>query len=313
MSIEKKLISVIMPVYNSEKYLQESIESILGQSYSNFELLLINDASTDSSLAIMQDYAARDKRITILNNEFAKGVSGGLNTGLKHAKAHLIARIDADDICLPNRFAIQLEYLEAHPEIFLLGTAFERFRDNKTIDTIRYTKNPIIIGLKVIHESSFCHPSVMYRKEIFTKTGNYPKVPAEDFHLFSDVTKYFRTTNLGTVLLRYRIHEKNTTSLELPEIIKGIKEKFIMNYHYYVGAETKYGAMAEMYYDFCHHQKLSWKKSLIVMKIGLSIINKIRADYGYSLLSVTFIESLFAVKFQVLQILITSILRVVKK
>jgi glycosyltransferase involved in cell wall biosynthesis len=103
-------ISVIMPVYNAELYLYEAIESILQQSFGNFELLLINDGSTDSSLQIIQQI--KDNRIRILNNDYNMGLIYSLNWGIAEARGKYIARMDADDICLPDRFKKQFEYME---------------------------------------------------------------------------------------------------------------------------------------------------------------------------------------------------------
>ena len=112
-----------MPVYNAEKYLVESIESILNQSLKNFEFIIINDGSKDKSLGIIKKYAKKDKRIILLNNSRNLGLQKTLNKGLEVARGKYVARMDADDISLPKRLEIQFNYMEDHLEIFLVGSS----------------------------------------------------------------------------------------------------------------------------------------------------------------------------------------------
>ena len=115
-------ISVVMPVYNGEKYLREAIESILDQTYQDFEFIMVNDASTDGSGSILSEFANLDQRIRILTNESNLGIAGATNRGIAQARGEYIALMDQDDISLPERFEKQVEFLSNHPDISVLGT-----------------------------------------------------------------------------------------------------------------------------------------------------------------------------------------------
>lgn len=121
------LLSVVMPVYNGEKYLSQAIESVLNQTYKNFELIVIDDGSKDDSVRIIKQFQKNDRRIVLLVNEKNRGISNAMNRGIKSAKGEIIALAHGDDICLPNRFAKQLDYLFKHPEVGVLG------RDRKSV------------------------------------------------------------------------------------------------------------------------------------------------------------------------------------
>ncbi len=117
------MVSIIMPVYNSSGYLSDAIESILSQTYSDFEFIIIDDASTDNSIEIIYSY--HDPRIVLLKNDINLGVTHSLNKGIKHARGKYIARMDADDIALPQRIELQVDFLEKNPEFILVGSFFE--------------------------------------------------------------------------------------------------------------------------------------------------------------------------------------------
>ena len=126
-----------MPVYNAKRYLEEAIESILGQTFRDFEFLIIDDGSTDRSLAILKRYAAQDARIRLSSRTNA-GYVVRLNEMLHQARGDLVARMDADDVALPERFAQQVEFLRSHPEVDVVGGAQERIDSNGYLLTIRY-------------------------------------------------------------------------------------------------------------------------------------------------------------------------------
>ena len=116
-----------MPVYNAEKYIVEAVDSILNQTYSDFEFIIIDDCSTDASYEILQSYAAKDNRIRLFKNDVNKKLPKTLNFGISQAKGKYIARMDADDISLPERFAKQIKFMESHPEIGVCGTWLVEF------------------------------------------------------------------------------------------------------------------------------------------------------------------------------------------
>lgn len=203
------LISVIMSVYNAEKYLSEAIESILNQTCRNFEYIIINDGSTDKSLEIIEKYNTLDDRIILINRE-NKGLITSLNEGIDLSKGKYIARMDADDISLPKRFEEQINFLEKNTDIGVCGTWVEVFGENIK-DTL--WKMPFIdeeLKPRLLFSVTFAHPSVMMRKELIDKYSlKYKKQykHAEDYNFWLDFSKYTKFANIPQKLLRYRYLE----------------------------------------------------------------------------------------------------------
>lgn len=214
-------VTVLLPVYNGEQYLREAILSILNQSYSNFEFLIIDDGSTDSSPAVVRSFS--DSRIRVLTNPTRLKLSGALNRGMDEARGKYIARMDADDISLPLRLKTQVDFLESHPEVGLCGTAIEIFgtEEKKRIDN--YPEESKQISAYMLFDCPFCHPAVMIRKTLFNEhnlryNGSY--YPTEDYELWSRATAFFPTINLGEVLLRYRVHGLSMTGADWDKMDK---------------------------------------------------------------------------------------------
>ncbi len=206
-------ISVIMPVYNGEKYLSEAIESILQQTYSNFELLAIDDGSTDRSYSILKRYQTSDSRVRILSNEGEKGIVGALNTGIKSANGEFIARMDSDDICMPNRFAVQLKFLQQNPQIDVCGTWVRTFGFHQNqIWQLPVQHHEIRVWM--IFYGAIAHPTVMWRSNSFKSKGilyNQDFIYAEDYELWERISKSVQFANIPQILLKYRTHEQNTS------------------------------------------------------------------------------------------------------
>jgi len=199
-------VSVILPVYNAQSYLRESIDSILAQSFKDFELIIINDGSTDASLKIIDSYT--DERITLINQENA-GLPISLNRAIRVAKGQYLARQDADDVSLPDRLAEQVAYLDTHPQCALLGTWADILVE--TTPTDRGLNHPHLNGdiqIKLLFFNCFVHSSVMIRKIALEKSGLYPedpdKFPPEDYDLWLRIAQYFEVANLPKPLLQYR-------------------------------------------------------------------------------------------------------------
>lgn len=209
------LISVIMSVYNAEPYLQMAVESVLDQTFADFEFIIIDDGSTDGSLRIIEDYANKDPRIQIIQNAERMRLSKSLNKGLAAARGIYIARMDADDISLPNRLQIQLDYLERHPEIGVVGGQI-RFIDekNQVNREGRLDTSTALVKWDLNFGSALCHPAVMMRKELVTSAGGYSDemVYAQDYDLWRRLAEITQLTNLPDVVLYYRLHPVNTSS-----------------------------------------------------------------------------------------------------
>jgi len=214
-------VTVLLPVYNGEQYLYETIQSILSQSFSNFELLIVDDGSTDASAKIIHSF--HDSRIRILVNSKRLRLSGALNRGFDEARGMYIARMDADDISLPLRLQKQVDFLDKHPKIGMCGTSIEIFgkKVKKRVDV--YPENTDYINTYALFDCPFCHPSVMMRKTMFNKyelryDGSY--YPTEDYELWSRATVLFPTSNLKDILLQYRVHDASMTGADWSEMDK---------------------------------------------------------------------------------------------
>ena len=207
-------VTVLMPVYNSEMYLKEAIDSILNQTFRDFEFIVINDGSTDSTSDIIKSYS--DPRIIYLQNEKNCGVAKSLNKGLRIARGKYIVRMDADDISLPARLEKQVAFMDANPEIGVCGTWLKTFGNGNDIWTPPGTHDEIFVGIFFCYVNTY-HPTVIIRKDTIKDLQEFYN---EDFKQSEDVEYWARLANLGVkfanieeVLLKYRIHEKNVSKI----------------------------------------------------------------------------------------------------
>jgi glycosyltransferase involved in cell wall biosynthesis len=203
-------LSVLMPVRDASRYVEEAVESILAQSFGDFELLIYDDGSQDDTPKRVGELAQRDRRITLFRGG-AEGLAVWLREGVRRARGELVARMDADDVARPERFARQLAHLDAHPAVVALGT------DALHVDPER---RPIRrLGVATEHETldaellrgngiALLHPTLMARREALLAAGNYrTDYPfAEDLELFLRLSEHGRLANLPDVLLEYRRH-----------------------------------------------------------------------------------------------------------
>jgi glycosyltransferase involved in cell wall biosynthesis len=221
------LISVCMPVYNAERYVAEAIESILSQTFRDFEFLIIDDGSTDRSLTIIEQYAAVDKRIRLSSGPNA-GYVVRLNEMLEQARGDLIARIDADDIALSDRFARQVEFLRSHPEVDVVGGSQECIDSNGYLLAVWHApqEHDEIEERALAGAGPISHPCVMMRRKAVLDVGGYrvEMMPAEDFDLWLRMGERGRLANLPDLIMRYRVHESSVTNLLEPRQINRIHE-----------------------------------------------------------------------------------------
>ncbi len=203
------LISVLMPVYNAQPYLAEAIESILNQSLSDFEFLILDDGSTDRSLKILQRYAAQDPRIH-LTHRANGGYVSALNALLHQATGELIARMDADDMALPERFALQAAFLQAHPEVVCLGGAQDWIdaAGRVLLHHPEAEQDAEIQQLALSGQTPINHPSAMMRRAALLQVGGYDEAlcPAEDLDLWLKLGEIGQLANLRDTVLQYRQH-----------------------------------------------------------------------------------------------------------
>jgi glycosyltransferase involved in cell wall biosynthesis len=212
------LISVIMPVFNAEKYLSFAIDSILKQTFTDFEFLIFNDGSSDNSRQIIESF--NDPRIKFFDSVENLGYVAHLNRGIEIAAGKYIARMDADDISLPERFETQVSFLESHPEVGLCGAWIRQFKndDDRSGGIVtRFAANHEKISVHLLRHNSFAHPVVMIRRSILIDHGlryDADFMPSEDGRLWVTMKKYTRLHNIQKVLLYYRIHASQTSTVQ---------------------------------------------------------------------------------------------------
>ncbi len=216
-------ISVLLPVYNAEPYLAETIDSVLNQGFSDFELIIINDGSKDRSAEIIRSYS--DKRIRFIDQENI-GLSATLNKGIAVARGEYIARQDNDDISLPQRFSKQVEYLDTHPSVMLLGTSAEIIDDKgrRTGRFLDHQQSSAALKFNLLFNNPFVHSSVMFRKSVIRRSGDYRVNNDffEDYDLWSRIARIGDVANLKERLLLYReVHSSmsRTTSDYMQRVI----------------------------------------------------------------------------------------------
>lgn len=201
-------VSVLMSVFNGETFLSQAIESILNQTFREFEFVIVNDGSTDGTGQILDDYARRDSRVRILAHA-NRGRAESLNRGIELCGGQYIARMDADDISLPCRLEEQVDYLEHHPAVGLLGGSFEIIDTaGNMLQTIRCPLHDAEIRSHMLVSNPMCHPAVVMRKDVAVASGGYrrPLLDADDYDLWLRMAERCRLANLDSVVLKYRVH-----------------------------------------------------------------------------------------------------------
>lgn len=209
-------ISVVMPVYNCEKYLREAIESILNQTYKDFEFIIINDGSTDKSPEILQEYAKKDSRIKIINQPNS-GIVVALNRGLREAKGEWVFRMDADDIALPDRFECQIDMIKRKPSTVLLGGWCQQIDSQGIplkINKYPRAHNDLVKCLENL-KPFFPHPTACFPRKSVIEIGGY----RERFRHSEDTDLWLRLSEIGEiacihkVVLKLRKHPDNISNL----------------------------------------------------------------------------------------------------
>ncbi len=209
------VISVAMPVYNAARYLAEAVRSIQDQTFTRWELIAVDDGSTDGSPAVLQELALRDPRIRPIARPHA-GLAVALNHAIGLAHGSLIARMDGDDVALPHRFARQLEFMEAHPEVLAIGTRILQIAPDGTevCEAYDLTDHESIDAFHLSQRgSAIAHPTAMMRRAAVLEVGGYRQEldPADDLDLWLRLAECGRLANLSEVLLRYRLHDASLT------------------------------------------------------------------------------------------------------
>ncbi len=247
-------ISIILSTWNGAEFLSKSIESVLEQTYKNFEFIIVDDGSTDRTPEILRDYAKRDPRIKIITNDENIGLTKSLNKAIRVAHGKYIARQDADDISLPQRLEKQIEYLLNHPEIKVLGTfGYLIAQEAKILGKEIVPVSSQAIKKTLIKRNPFIHSSVMIEKEIIDKIGRYNErfKTSQDYELWFRILRVARGQNLPLFLVKKRYR---------PTMISFSKNKEQLKYMLFLQREAiKRGGYSEFYYIYFLRTYLSLK------------------------------------------------------
>lgn len=205
-------VTVLMPVHNGEKYLYESIKSIQDQTYTDWELLIVNDASTDDTVMVIEEYQKRDDRIRLLTNEQNLRIARTLNRGMLEARGKYIARMDDDDISLPTRIEKQVAIMESHPEISVVGTWQRHFGTNDWIHCPPET--PAEMQAALLFKCEACHSTIMLRRDDFVQNELFydPNFLSEDYELWTRASRTLKFYTIQEILGEYRLNGENITA-----------------------------------------------------------------------------------------------------
>jgi len=232
------LVSVVMPVYNGERFLRDAIESILNQTYKNFEFIIVDDGSTDNSLKIIKEYQKKDKRIRLIENKKNLGQAKSLNKGLSLAKGKYYAKIDSDDIACKTRIEKEVDFLERNNNYVVVGSNLEIIdENNNTIGYRFYHQEDREIRKLIIIKSPFAHPSVMIKLSALKKIYyDESFLYCEDYDLWFKLLKYGKGKNLSHFLLKYRVSKNQVKSkrlkIQLKETIQ-VQRKYLFTKEYF--------------------------------------------------------------------------------
>lgn len=209
-------VSVVLPVWNGERFLSAAIESILRQTFESFELLLIDDGSTDGTSRIAHDHAARDSRIRVFTRAH-EGLVSALNFGVAESRGRYIARIDADDICFPMRFDRQVAWLDSDSRCVAVGSWIEVIdEESRHVGFRAFARHhDEIVSALLLEGNPMVHPSVMIRRDALRSVNGYAdRYPSEDLDLWLRLSRVGRLANLPEVLLRHRRHARSVSLRE---------------------------------------------------------------------------------------------------
>jgi glycosyltransferase involved in cell wall biosynthesis len=228
-------VTVLMPVYNAGKYVHEAIQSILVQTYSTFEFIIINDGSTDETESIILSFT--DPRIKYICNKSNLGIVATLNLGLELANGKYIARMDADDIAHEERLSTQIEFLEANEHYGLCGSWYENFGSES--GDVKMPVSYDSVRLQLLFHTAFAHPSVIFRARLVKEAKlaySQTHIYAEDYHLWIEMITQMKGTNLPLFLLKYRVHDTNLSVInKLKQTVNAGKARTVYLDYFFKG------------------------------------------------------------------------------
>ncbi|OMF66944.1 MULTISPECIES: glycosyltransferase family 2 protein [Paenibacillus] len=271
-------ISVLMPVYNGAAYLEEAIQSILNQTYDDFEFIIINDGSTDRSGEILNTYV--DPRIVRIENKINVGIVESLNEGIRAAGGEFIVRMDADDFSLPNRLGIQSAFMDSHPEIGVCGSYVQVMNREE----IWYQPvHPEEVKCRLLFHCCLAHPSVMLRRAVldhYSLRYDSSYAHAEDYQLWTWLSRVTKLTNVPEVLLHYRKHEGQVSIRRQSEQL-GQADRIRYEQLRWLGVEPSESEFA-IHLDLCYSgrrsdatAKSNWIRKLLTSNMKTGVYDQI--------------------------------------
>lgn len=209
------LVSAVMAVHNEERHISSAIESILSQDFADFELVIVDDASTDGTPTILRDVASQDHRVNVVMNTTNQGMGRSFNRGVSVSRGRYIARMDGDDVALSGRFAGQVAALESDPGFAVVGGQLELIDEHGTwVGNRQYPLTDDALKRNILRFSPFAHPATMIRRAAIEEAGGYDQryTPAEDLDLWCRLGRRWKFANLSDYVLRYRLHNRSMTA-----------------------------------------------------------------------------------------------------
>ena len=265
---QSPLVSVILPAYNSEEYITDAIESIRNQTYKNLEIIIIDDASTDETFNKTTEIAKNDKRIKVYRNEANLKIVDTLNKGIEQSRGVYIARMDSDDVRLPDSIKTQVDFLEKNPDVVVVGGAIDVCDKNLNFLNYRsYPRTDKDIRSKLFRYNPFAHPAIMMRKSAL-KHIKYELNWAEDYDLYFQLGRIGKFANLSETILRLRTHGMSVSQSKV-------------SYQEYLTFYIRLKAVFEYGYKMTPQDKLYFfiqliTKFLMPVKFRFWLFNKVR-------------------------------------
>lgn len=274
MNPSSPFVSAVMAVYNGCPHLEEAVQSILDQTFADFEFIIINDGSTDGSKEVLEQFATRDDRIRIVHQK-NRGLTVSLNRGLHMARGKYVTRMDADDVSRPKRFGRQVNFLESNPEVGILGTQIKRIdADGNPHGQWILPTDPDVVGWQTLFSTCLCHPTVMMRRSLLDDLNGYAEwaTCAQDYELWTRAVLESQLANLPDTLHKLRRHDDSITATKQDEQ-RRVCRKATATLH-----ETLLGEQAEE--EFSHF--LSWMHRENVQRAAAETgIQDLTAVHGY--------------------------------
>jgi len=277
-------ITVLMSVYNGEHYLRKAIQSILSQTFTDFEFIIINDGSTDSTSSILNSYT--DSRIHLIRNVQNIGLVKSLNKGLQLARGEYIARMDADDISLPERLYKQVRFLDENPSVAMVGSWTEVINEDSIIEEIwQVPTSSHLLRWRLLFHNTFTHSAVMFRKNIISQLGGYndKAISAEDYDLWSRISFHWDVANIPEVLVKWRRWGSGISTKKQKEQQEMAKKVSRRNLEYVLGEsidDFTFESFRLLYYPSSAAFDLN-KVNFLITNLR-RLLDKFTSKFGYS-------------------------------